>query len=73
MVLSGTLETVTSDGEKRIRAPGQAFIADDLTGKGHQSKLIDGPGKLMFIVLPPNFDLERWAACETVERLVVAG
>ena len=73
IVLSGTVEIVTGDGEKRRWAAGQAFVADDLTGKGHQTQWIDGPVQAMFIELPPNFDFERWTASETLEPLVVPG
>jgi hypothetical protein len=62
VVLAGTIEVGTSDGEKRRCTTGQAFIADDLTGKGHLTKVIDGPARVMFVELPKNFDLARWTA-----------
>ncbi len=43
VVLSGELEVGTSDNQKRRCSPGQAFIADDLTGKGHVTRVVDGP------------------------------
>lgn len=61
VVLSGTLEVGTSDNQKRRCIPGQAFIADDLTGKGHLTRVIDGPARLMFVQLPEGFDFDRWA------------
>jgi quercetin dioxygenase-like cupin family protein len=61
VVLSGALEVGTSDGEKRRCAAGQAFIADDLTGQGHLTRVLDGPAHVMFVELPPNFDFTRWA------------
>jgi quercetin dioxygenase-like cupin family protein len=61
-ILSGILEVGTSDGEKRRCGAGQIFVADDLTGKGHVTKVIEGPAHVMFVQLPPNIDFERWTA-----------
>lgn len=61
-VLAGEIEVGTSDGEKRRCSTGQLFIADDLTGKGHLTKVISGPAYVMFVELPPNFDFARWQA-----------
>jgi hypothetical protein len=60
IVLSGTLEVGTSDNQKRRCSAGQAFIADDLTGKGHTTRVIDGPAHVVFIQLPTGFDFSRW-------------
>jgi hypothetical protein len=62
VVLAGEVEVGTSDGEKRRCKPGRAFIADDLTGKGHLTKVIEGPAQVMFVELPKDFDLARWSA-----------
>jgi hypothetical protein len=62
VVLSGELEVGTSDGEKRRCTAGQAFIADDLTGKGHLTRVIGGPATVMFVELPAHFDFARWSA-----------
>jgi hypothetical protein len=61
MVLSGTLEVGTSDNQKRRCTAGQAFIADDLTGKGHVTRVVDGPARVMFVQLPEGFDFDRWS------------
>lgn len=62
VVLSGVLEVGTSDNEKRRCSAGQAFIADDLTGKGHTTRVIEGPAHVMFVQLPQSFDFARWSA-----------
>ena len=62
VVLSGELEVGTSDGDKRRGTAGQVFVADDLTGKGHETRVIDGPAHVMFVELPPNFDFQHWKA-----------
>src|SRR5712692_8809559 len=41
---------------------GQAFIADDLTGKGHTTRVVDGPAHVMFVELPKGFDFGKWSA-----------
>ena len=38
MVLSGEAEFTTSDGEVRVFGKGEAFLLEDLTGKGHGSR-----------------------------------
>jgi hypothetical protein len=60
VVLSGTIEVGTSDDQKRRSTAGQAFIADDLTGKGHVTRVLDGPARVMFVQLPDSFDCDRW-------------
>jgi quercetin dioxygenase-like cupin family protein len=62
VVLSGTIEVGTSDNEIRRCTAGQAFIADDLSGKGHLTKVLGGPAYVMFVELPQNFDVDRWAS-----------
>lgn len=61
VVLSGLLEVGTSDSQKRQCSAGQAFIADDLTGKGHLTRVLNGPARVMFVQLPDGFDFARWA------------
>lgn len=38
--LSGEIEITASDGEKRIFRSGDVFLLEDITGKGHRSKVI---------------------------------
>lgn len=61
VVLSGVVEVGTSDNQKRRCSPGQAFIADDLTGKGHTTRVVEGPARVLFVQLPENFDFARWS------------
>jgi hypothetical protein len=62
VVLSGELEVGTSDGQTRRWRAGEAFLADDLTGKGHTTKTVGGPARVLFAPLPDGFDLGRWSA-----------
>ena len=61
VVLAGTVEVETIDHEKRRRGPGEAFIADDLTGTGHSTRVVDGLATVMFVELPEGFDVTRWS------------
>jgi hypothetical protein len=62
LVISGCVEVETSDSQRRRCSAGQAFIADDLTGKGHSTRVIDGPATVMFVELPQGFDVAKWSA-----------
>jgi quercetin dioxygenase-like cupin family protein len=62
LVLSGCVEVETSDNQKRRCTAGQAFIADDLTGTGHSTRVIQGPATVLFVQLPHGFDVGKWSA-----------
>ncbi len=48
--LKGDYEVEASDGEKRLFGPGDLILAEDVTGKGHYSKLIGtGEGNLILV------------------------
>jgi quercetin dioxygenase-like cupin family protein len=54
LVHSGRAEITASDGETRLMTPGATMLAEDLTGKGHQMRVIgDEPCVWMFIALDP--------------------
>jgi hypothetical protein len=59
VVLSGVLEVGTSDKQTRRWRAGEAFLADDLVGKGHTTRTVEGPARLLFAPLPPGFVVER--------------
>src|SRR5215469_2652885 len=61
LVVSGCVEVETSDRQIRRCTTGEAFIADDLSGKGHSTRVIDGPATVMFVELPEGFDVARWS------------
>ena len=54
-VLTGTVEVETTDGEVRRFGPASLLMADDTTGKGHRTRVLDGPAKLVFVRLPDDF------------------
>lgn len=61
IVLSGTIEVGTTDGQTRQWQAGQAFLADDLTGKGHTTRTLGGPASVFFAPLPDGFDVDAWS------------
>ena len=40
--LDGAVEITASDGERRIIGPGEVFLVEDVTGKGHLSQAVNG-------------------------------
>jgi hypothetical protein len=51
-VLSGTLEVETSDGKKQRCSSGDVFLADDVGSRGHRTRTIGGPARVLFVHLP---------------------
>jgi quercetin dioxygenase-like cupin family protein len=60
IVLTGRLEVEVTDGEVRRWGPGDMFMADDSAGKGHRTRIIEGPAKLFFLRLADDFRPEEW-------------
>jgi len=52
VVISGEAEVTTTSGEKARIVPGQIYIAEDLTGKGHTFRVI---GNEDWVALYANF------------------
>jgi redox-sensitive bicupin YhaK (pirin superfamily) len=57
VVLSGTLEVETSDGKKHRCGSGDVFLADDVGSRGHRTRTIGGPARVLFVHLPPEANL----------------
>ena len=60
-MLSGDMEVETSDGERRRWGPGEVYVANDVTGNGHITRIIEGPVRLLFAPPAEGFDVERWS------------
>jgi hypothetical protein len=50
--ITGTLEVVASDGEKRQFGPGTILLAEDTTGKGHTSRGVGGGAPRLSLFIP---------------------
>ena len=59
-VLGGRLEVEGGDGVKKYFGPGDTFIADDLSGRGHLTRDLEGPVRLLYVHLPDNADFSAW-------------
>ena len=56
-ILSGTVEIEVSDGQKRRLGPGEMCLADDGGSRGHKTRTIGGPARILFVHLPADLDL----------------
>jgi hypothetical protein len=59
----GDIEGEVSDGTKVKIGKGDLVYLEDLTGKGHVTRLLT-PVANLFIRMKPDFDLLKWAAAE---------
>ncbi|MBL6751333.1 MAG: hypothetical protein ISP90_12460 [Nevskia sp.] len=59
LVLTGRLEVETTDGQIRRWGPGQVFMADDTGGKGHKTRVLEGPARLLFLRMPEGFKVDQ--------------
>ncbi len=57
VVLTGRLEVETTDGGRRHWGPGDIFMADDTSGKGHKTRVLEGPAKLLFLRVASDFKI----------------
>ncbi len=55
---SGALEIEIAGGETRRLGPGDAMLAEDLTGHGHISRTVESPRRSIVVPLAPDADLE---------------
>ena len=55
--LRGVTEIEVGSGERRRFGPGDVLLADDLTGRGHVSREVEGPRLQLFAVLADEADL----------------
>ena len=56
--LSGTVEIEVGDGSKMQLRGGDILLADDVTGRGHITRDLEGPRRSLFIPLPEDFDVD---------------
>jgi quercetin dioxygenase-like cupin family protein len=58
VTLSGTVEIEIGDGSKIQLHGGDILLADDVTGRGHITRDLEGPRHSLFIPLPEDFDVD---------------
>ena len=64
----GDIEAEVSDGTKVKIGKGDLVYLEDRTGKGHITRLLT-PVANIFIRMPDDFDLVKWAAAPATENL----
>ena len=52
LTLSGQMEIVIGDGTVRMFGPGDVLLAEDLTGRGHTTRVVGGPRVSVSVPLP---------------------
>lgn len=58
LMLEGAVEIEVGDGSRRIFSTGDILLAEDISGRGHISRAIDGKSrKSVFIILDPQADI----------------
>lgn len=60
VTLSGAAELECGDGSKRRFGAGDIMLADDTTGQGHITRVIEGPRRFLFMLLPDSVDVSTW-------------
>ena len=50
-VLTGIAETETTDGKVRRLTAGTVVLLEDTAGRGHVTRIIEGPFRIMFVAL----------------------
>jgi hypothetical protein len=61
-VLSGVLEIEVGGGTKARFGAGDTFVADDLSGRGHLTRDVEGPVRLLYVHLPAEMNLGAWSS-----------
>ena len=57
-VLSGTVEVEVSDGRTHQFRSGEMFLADDVGSRGHRTRTIGGPARVLFVHLSADLKLD---------------
>ncbi|MFC1922137.1 hypothetical protein ACFLY4_02520 [Chloroflexota bacterium] len=67
ILLSGVVEVQTSDNQIRQWGAGDVVLADDVSGKGHQTRAIDGSVRMVYVPISADFSLDSWSAKDAQE------
>ena len=58
--MTGSLEVEISDGSRHMIGQGDLVYLEDITGKGHVTRVVS-PVTNLFIHVPPGWDMLSWA------------
>jgi len=59
-VTSGVGEIELGDGTRYRFAPGDVLFAEDTTGDGHVTRMLEGTRGFAHVPVPAEFDITRW-------------
>jgi quercetin dioxygenase-like cupin family protein len=65
--VAGGVEVESSDGARRAVRAGDAILADDIAGKGHITRAVDGPVTCVYVPVPPEFDVTAFCRAVTAD------
>ena len=54
VMMRGIWEVGTTDGETRRWRAGEVFMPDTVEGRGHTSRVVEGPVEMFFLPLPDD-------------------
>jgi len=60
VTLAGLAELECGDGTRKRFGAGAIMLADDTTGQGHITRVIEGPRRYMFIPVGADVDISQW-------------
>ena len=60
VILTGALEVVVGEGEKRRFEAGDMVLAEDVDGPGHQTRDVEWPRESIMIRVPESFRVDDW-------------
>jgi hypothetical protein len=60
VTLTGQAEIECGDGTKRRFGAGDIMLADDTTGEGHITRVVQGPRRFLFVLMPDSVDVSQW-------------
>lgn len=60
VVMSGMTEFDCGNGEVHRAGPGSVTFFDNFDGRGHISRVLEGPKDSIHLALPHGFSIDRW-------------
>lgn len=58
--IGGVLEVESGDGTIRTINSGEVLLADDLTGQGHKTRVIQAGASTLMLAIPDDMDPSAW-------------
>jgi hypothetical protein len=62
VTLAGVAELECGDGTRRRFGAGDVMLADDTSGQGHITRVVEGPRRYIFVPVQADLDISTWRA-----------